>query len=286
METSTSTTRKIGDTSMDESMGEAKAPKIAEEPPASPTEDMPRYATLLLNMMTELKTEVAEVKVVISGVVNEMKEVRGELEVTSAKMYDMCKKMEALEERVEMGEAKQSSLEMELAEVKLENQELRSKFLDVRGDLDEQIDRGLRDHLTFYGLTGSDKKWGETAERLAGWLSVNLGGSVAEWDNAIYRAHRGPYNPDKPGPRPIFCHMNDRKVQQIKDKMKFQAINGVSISDQMSKNTQQRVNEALIYRKHLKSLPENAGAKIFVAYPANVKIKRTTDSNYHIERRF
>ncbi len=57
--TSTSTTHKIGDTSMDESMGEAKAPKIAEEPPASPLEDMdmPRYATLLLNMMTELKSE-------------------------------------------------------------------------------------------------------------------------------------------------------------------------------------------------------------------------------------
>ena len=82
--TSTSTTRKIGDTSMDESMGEVKAPRIAEEPPASLAEDMPRYATLLLNMMTELKSEVAKVKVVISGVMKEMKEVRGELEATSA----------------------------------------------------------------------------------------------------------------------------------------------------------------------------------------------------------
>ena len=80
--------------------------------------------------------------------------------------------------------------------------------------------------------------------------------------------------------------MNPRVVEEIKDKMKFQVIDGVSIQDQMSKNTQKPVNEALVYRKHIKSLPKNAGAKFVVSYPANEKIKRTTDSNYQIGQRF
>ena len=90
-----------------------------------------------------------------------------------------------------MGESRTTSIEMEMAELKLENQQLRSELMEIMGD--EQIDRSLRDHISFYGMSGNDKKWSETADRVPGWLSTNLGGSrMIEWDNAIYRAHRGP----------------------------------------------------------------------------------------------
>ena len=285
--TSTSTARKFGDTSMDEDVGVPKALKFDSEPPEPESpEGMPRYTTMILNILTEVKATVEAVKEEVTGVKAEMKEMKGELTATAAKMQEMSVKVEVLEEKVEIGASKTIDIEQVVEELRLENRELRSELKEMRGDLDEQIDRSLRDHISFYGMSGNDKKWEETTERVVDWLTEHLGGNKTDWDNAIYRCHRGPFNPDKPGPRPIFAHMNDRKVQQIKFRMKFNSIAGVSIRDQMSANTQKRVNDALVYRKHLKSLPENEGAKIFVSYPANVKIKRNTDSNYNIERRF
>ena len=135
-------------------------------------------------------------------------------------------------------------------------------------------------------MKGTDKTWTDTRELLSEWLSVNVGGAKSMFDEGIMRAHRGAYNPDRVGPRPIFVKFNDRIAEKIREKMKLQHIGGISISDQFCKNTQERLNRALLYRKNWKADPVNAGGKAHIIYPATLKTRKTTDSGYRVEKVF
>ena len=102
---------------------------------------------------------------------------------------------------------------------------------------------------------------------------------AAYFDREIIRCHRGPYNPGKSGPRPIFCRFNYRTAEVVRELFKFKNYDGVSIRDQFSDATQERVNRALLFRKDLKR-SEGNDTKIFIAYPARVMMKRPGELKY------
>ena len=141
-------------------------------------------------------------------------------------------------------------------------------------------------HFVFYGVPGNEKTWEETAQRLAKWLGENIPGkTVEQYDDNIWRAHRGPLNPEKNGPRPIFCKMNYRYAEHIKDKLKFGKLNtGVTFREQYCPNTQARVNEALVYRKDWKA--RNGGGSAYISFPAVLKVKEAGATGYKVEKSF
>jgi len=221
-----SANRKIDDTSFDDGDEGAKAQKLELEPPA--------WASKLLLSMERMEANQ---------------------QTTNSKLDEIGGRVTELEVRVEAGAQGQMRLEDEVALLKLENAALRGTVKGLRVDLDKQTDSDLRDHIVFYGVPGNEKTWEETAQRLAKWLGENIPGKTVEkYDDNIWRAHRGPLNPEKNGPRPIFCKMNYRYAEHIKDKLKFGKLNtGVTFREQYCPNTQARVNEALVYRKDWKA---------------------------------
>ena len=246
--------RKLGETSFEADDEGAKVPKMDVEPPWS----------VLLASMQELK--------------------KGQ-DKTNNTLASLVTKVEGLEERVAEGETTQGLLVDDVTRLKLENATLRGMVHTMRADLDQQIDRDLRDHLIFYGVSGTDKTWEETALRLGDWLATNIGVKTRDqYDQNIWRAHRGPYNPEKGGVRPIFAKISYRYAEFIHNKLKINPINGVSTREQYSPNTQARVNEALAFRKDFKA--KNVGAMSYISYPAVVKVKCANDTKYRVEKSF
>ena len=256
-----STTRTVEDTSFEEE-GSAKVQKMNSDTP--PWE-------LLLKAIEEVKMETCAVK--------------AEVKATNSRLDSMLSKITELEDRVAVGDERLANLEDKVERLANENAALRGNLDNFRSDLDSQIDRGLRDHLVFYGVPGSERTWEESAEKLAGWLATNVGvKSKEEFDAGIHRCHRGAFNPEKRGPRPIFVKINDRLAELIKTKMKFRNIGGVTVREQFSVNTQGRLNEALVYRKDFKA--RNPNSKAFISYPAVVKVKQPGEEGYKVVHKF
>ena len=110
-------------------------------------------------------------------------------------------------------------LRNEFSTLSLDNDRMKGEIEDLKALLDEQIDRGLRDHLTFFGIPKepTEKYWEDTTKVLASWLAAHsTTRDFAYFDNNIERCHRGGYKPDKPGPPPIFCKFRWRAAEEIR----------------------------------------------------------------------
>ena len=214
-----------------------------------------------------------------------MEELAEGQRATNEKLDVWTEKVANLEEKVAEGAEERANLLEIVNELRLENATLRGNFENLRADLDRQTDNDLREHLIFYGVPGSEKTWEESAKRLAKWLFQNVGVRTEnQYDDAIWRCHRGPGKPGERGPLPMFVKMNYRYVDFIKGKMKFGAIGGVTIREQYSTNTQARVNEALAFRKDWKS--RHVGSKAYIKFPATVKVCEANSTGYKVEKIF
>ena len=217
-----------------------------------------------------------------------MNEVKSETSATNKRVDALVSRVATLEGKVAEEAERNGGLEEAVRRLTLENATMRgefeAKFDLLRSDLDKEIDGSLRDHVILYGLPGHEKKWEDTALMLAGWLAKNVEGNTEkEYDAAIFRAHRGPFKPGKTGPRPVFAKINYRFAERIRNKLKF-GLGSVTIRDQFSDNTQERVNAALEYRKEWKK--DNVNGKGYISYPAIFKTKTGTDTEYKVERVF
>ena len=235
---------------------------------------MPAWASVLMRKMDDMSNNITNIE----------SEVRN----VNTKFDNVMGRIEELEKKVEANDVRVITVEEEVEILKAENAEFRGMFAELRSDLDDQIDRGLRDHLAFYGVKGTDKTWAQTEEVLVDLLHKNLEGdrSKASYAAAITRAHRGPYNPEKTGPRPIFAKMDFKLAELVRSKEKFKGGfgGGVTVRDQYSKNTQKRVNDALVYRKSWKS--EHPNEKAFISFPATMKVWDDFTKKYKIEKVF
>ena len=251
--------RKAMDTSLDTSLEEnaAKVQKVEEE--------VPKWARDLITEIRELKEEVKSSVVRCEGLVEKVDELELKQEESNLRVATVEERMDALE---------------------AENADLRGELKSMRVDLNDQIDRGLRDHLHIVGLPEltREKTWDDTIKRLTNWLHEKLGKSREYYDDAIWRAHRGPYDPARPGPRPIFAQMKYRVAEEIKNELKFKNIGGVPAKDQFCKDTQERQNKALVARKEWKRTHE--GGMAYVSFPATLKTKMSNDSGYKVEQIF
>ena len=167
----TASSRKINETSFEDDDGEAKMQRVeAEQPPWA----------LLLKTMEELKVEQRSTNSLLDSIVRKV--------------------------NVAVGEEGQARMEEVVNELRMENATLTGRVDRLRGDLNKQTDSDLRDHLIFYGVSGYEKTWELSAQRLAKWLALNVGGKTEEqFDDNIWRCHRGPATPGRGGPEAIIC---------------------------------------------------------------------------------
>ena len=263
--TSAATTRKMADTSFETEEG-TKIQKVDVE--------MPAWAAVLVRKIDDLSSNISNIEA----------EVRN----TNTKFDNVTKRMEDLELKVEETDERVVSVEEEVVLLRQENTELRGMFAEMRKDLDDQIDRGLRDHLVFYGVKGTDRTWAQTEGVLVDLIHKTLDGdrSKESYADAITRAHRGPFIPGKSGPRPIFVQMDFKLAEKVRSKEKFGGGfgAGVNVKDQYSKNTQKRVNEALVFRKSWKA--DHPNEKAFISFPATLKVWDNAVNKYKIEEVF
>ena len=196
-----------------------------------------------------------------------------------AKVMENREDIDTLKADVSLNTEKFDDLHDQTCERDDEVQKLRGEVNSLRDELNNQIDRGLRDHLTFYGIqkNGVEKSWEDTTKVLATWLAEHTEHDYAYFDNAIERCHRGPRNSDKPGPPPIFCKMRWRVAEEIRRALRG-VRDGVVVKDKFSDSTQERRNKALLHRQHLKKNTD--GIKIYVSYPARVMVKKLGEERY------
>ena len=233
-----------------------------------------------------------------------MKKLDKNQEAMEAKMDTLIKSINAMEERVDTNKIRLEQTEIEtgrntfalkevqeeMAAMKLENETLRGNFDKLQGnydrlegkydklraDLDKQIDNDMRENIVIYGLPQKpeEKSWDDTIARLTKWLAEHTEKTADYFDKAIFRCHRGPGSVNKSGPKPIFCKMNFRVAEELRALLRYKTTDGVTLKDQFSDNTQERINQALIYRKS------------YVKYPAELRCQKATEKSYSREKVF
>ena len=211
-----------------------------------------------------------------------------EVAITSLKLdvAEQKERVEAIADKVEVNELGVGTLKAQVEDLQGENVKIKIELNRARELIDEQIDRSLRDQLTFYGVKrGEDERsWSDTTTVLCEWLAKNTDKTADYYDKNIDRCHRGAFNPEKHGPRPIHCKFRWRVAEEIRDSLGKKYTDGVRITDKFSANTQARLNDALMFRKKLRE--QNSAFKIYVAYPARVMVKRPGSPGYKLEKYF
>ena len=253
----TSTKRSVHNTSLDTSGNDTKRADIADE--------TPNWAIQLFGRVDEVLAEVRDLK---------------------STMVAINAKVEKVEEKASENAEHIRELQHGFDELKMENESLRGELQSVRSDLDGQIDRSLRDHISFFGVKKgeNEKSWEDITKVVCAWLASHTGKEAGYYDQNIERCHRGPFNPDRSGPRPIFAKFRWRAAEDIRVALKNKQTDGVNIKDKYSRNTQVRINQALMYRRELRN--EHPEYKLFVAYPARLMQKKPQDASYTLVKSF
>jgi hypothetical protein len=90
--------------------------------------------------------------------------------------------------------------------LKSENCSLKNELTRIDQNLNEQVDRSLRNHLTFSGIVRKEdeKTWSDTEDILAKWLAAHTSLSKDDYVRDIVRCHRGPVSASNSPPL-IHC---------------------------------------------------------------------------------
>ena len=166
----------------------------------------------------------------------------------------------------------------------------------LEDDLDDQVNRGLRETLVFKNIEGNDYKWEDTAKKLCKVIH-EYDPTVSEetaYGN-IERAHRinikSSPGKAKPKNKPIVAKFSSWKfVESIKSAFreknrKSETKDGLIYVDQMqSKKLADRTSSALMYRKEQKL--EHPEWKMFISYPAKLLVKKSGDRSCQLLKEF
>jgi hypothetical protein len=251
--------------------------------------DTPSWAAALqsslLRGQNEIRADIAEMNNALQGLRLDVNKQGNQIIEIDSRIEINDDRLERLENLVMELQGKNADLERDLDDVK-------GDVADHKGVVDEQIDRAMRDQLIFYGVhkESNERHWDHehTTRVLAEWLATAAGKPCKYFDEAIERAHRGPVNPEKTGPPVIYCKFRWRVAEEIRNLFmaKSHKIGAVTIKNNFSKATGQRVNDALIYRKKLRAEEGGAELKLKVDYPARLMVKAPGASKYTLKKAF
>ena len=221
----------------------------------------------LREMLEEHRKLIAdEFKLQIENLKTELKETQYTLNVTNKIATDNANEI--------------VQLKSELESLK-ENQEV------LKNQVDDLTNRNMRKTIIFRGVSEvPHENWAATEQILVDLLVRQLNVAPETASRMIERAHRGKRtnnNNNKQTPPPIYAKFYDWKDSQLVldrfKKLNFTQKNLNIFTDQMySPFLTARRNQALIERKSLKESGTIVSG--YVAYPANLMVKKTGDKGY------
>ena len=181
------------------------------------------------------------------------------------------------------------AVDADVGRAKAENHALRVELDALREQVNGLQDEQLRCTLVFYGIPQAATErawdWGQAAEVLATWLSRHTSRLDKNFfSNNIVRCHRGAHNPSKPGPRPMHAKFTWSCADEIMKDIGLKQVDGVRVQKCFSRATQDRRNDALVFRRQYRE--EHAGAKVKLDYPATLMKKLQGDTKYSLLKKY
>jgi hypothetical protein len=253
--------------------------------------DMPSWAKAIWDQNNQILGQMANLNATVNTVQHQCNNNREDIDVlmtdvqlNSERVNDLDDAKNSHRDDLETMKGEVDSLRREVKGLRDELREDQAKQKVVREDLNEQIDRSLRDHITFHGIPkeGPERSCDETTHVLCKWLAANTDKDYDYYDTAIERAHRGPRNPEKSGPPSVFCKIRWRVAEKLRWSLRGHAV--VELKDKYCQDTQTRRNQAMLKRKDLRK--ETPDIKCHVAYPARVMVKKHGEERYNVVTTF
>ena len=185
-----------------------------------------------------------------------------------------------LTERVNKLEQSKTDLDEEMKSLREENSTLKD-------DLDDQINRGMRNNLIIKGIAESSGDERENTREIVKETLAPLipSYSVKDIDDVIDRAHRGGKrkNPAR-GPRNIYVKFQfSSHVDEFMDAIKTKRAR-FRLERQFYKAVTDRRNLAMLERKTLKMNKEIRSG--YIEYPAKLMVKRNGETTYKLHKEF
>ena len=194
----------------------------------------------------------------------------------TAVIDEKMKKLDVITQRCDNMEDNIHKNSDDIALLFQENQELKE-------ELAEQIDRGMRSNLTVAGVgkLPQERTWDDTRAALASELAkISVPEKSAQyWIAAIDRAHRAPR---APAGKTLVINAKFKFYDDVEYLLElFKKPNTkytFQVYQQFSERTSERRKKALALRKQMKDADKLI--KGYVKYPAILRIKKPSDSDY------
>ena len=170
-------------------------------------------------------------------------------------------------------------LEEKLSQVEYTIQSKDDEIYTLKKQVEDQIDRGMRETLSINGISGNENTWKETKITLSKYieeLSDNIL-SVDSIKKQIVRAHRGKNR------KSIFVKFNNSHlVQQVKDLGGKSANSGIYINKTRSPQIMERIKAGIRCKKLLKEEDESKEWKLYVNDQVQLMVKKPGDTSYTV----
>lgn len=242
--------------------------------------------------LEEIKSLLESHKDAITNTINEKFE---ELDVKFGNR--ICKLESQLgEKNIEVDSLKARVLLLEDAECSADA-ELRSRIDDLETQLDDQVNRGMRNNIILRGIAEEENEtWDITKAKTAEVIARHLQRDKTQVAAQIERAHRGgkkrqaSSDGQPPPPRRIFARMRfSDAAADVYTAFRVLAVKHadmtIRVEQQFSERITRRRNDALLERKSL--LASKTIASGFVDYPANLMVKmKKGDDKYVVYHKF
>lgn len=238
--------------------------------------------TSILEAFTQFKTTILEQLDKFDAKIENLVMSLSEIKLRADAAFDIA----------ESAKEKSEANDKEIKVLIERNLDYENRIKILEDDLDDQINRSMRETVVFKNIPGSESSWEETAKVLCRCIN-ECDGNIPEgeaWD-MIERAHRVKSKVEHKGPDIIVAKFIDWKSSElIKDiftkrntKMGKRGIN-ITAEPLQSKKLLARSNAAKKFWKEQKLL--NPNWKMFVAHPAKLLLKRPGENSYKVFREF
>ena len=148
--------------------------------------------------------------------------------------------------------------------------------------LDNQIDRSMRETLILHGIKGNETSWDATKEMLSSFLEELSEGELNKYDifYSIVRAHRG--GKDN---KSVYVKFNNHNVMDSVKGLKLKK-KGLFINQLRSPKVNKRIQEASKVKTELRKKVNSKNWKMFINEKVQLMFKKPNDSRYGIYKQF
>ena len=169
-----------------------------------------------------------------------------------------------------------------ISSAQFEIRNLQESVKILEDQLDDQIDRNMRETLIIHGIKGTETLWDATKKLLCSFLEELSEGELNRNDihYSIVRAHRGGKEN-----KAIYVKFNDHSMMDSIKDLRFKK-NGIFINQLRSPKINQRIKEASKLKSELRKKEKSKNWKIFINEKVQLMVKKPNENRYCIHKQF